>query len=206
MNQNNSSTTFSMNGVRQIVPHVFYWRDGTAKVLWGETPEAAFASAGYGGGAINAVDFYFPGMIKKYYWDATTKNWTPYSAIHIHSSDKLLTQPTAVAELIKLYRLHRELLIDFDNDDMLSLSLSQGHYYPEGWLAYIQVAYLEYAGDGGYSVSGTQYFPVEPYAEAVAMLVTRLGIRYRGSPDRHESMSIQEIAKTQDFTQVTQPF
>lgn len=61
---------------------IIYWRDGTTTLIEGFTVDQAFTKAGYGGGAINAVDFhmdYDPRVGQTYEWDKEKKNWVKKS-------------------------------------------------------------------------------------------------------------------------------
>lgn len=51
-----------------------YWRNGKKEKVVGYDIADAFAKAGYGGGAINAVDFYKQGE-DTYEWNAEEKKW-----------------------------------------------------------------------------------------------------------------------------------
>ena len=51
-----------------------YWRDGKKQKMQGRDIADAFARAGFGGGAINAVDFYKEG-VDNYEWNKETRNW-----------------------------------------------------------------------------------------------------------------------------------
>lgn len=53
----------------------FYWRDGTREVFEGDTAEDALNRAGYGRGAIRALDFHSHGDCTEYMWDETTHGW-----------------------------------------------------------------------------------------------------------------------------------
>lgn len=55
-----------------------YWLDGTKSNLAGQTIEAAFNLAGYGNGAIAAVDFYVEGNDSEYTYNKNTKTWEKY--------------------------------------------------------------------------------------------------------------------------------
>jgi hypothetical protein len=54
-----------------------YWLDGTRRVVEGKTIEAACTKAGYGAGAIKALDFYANGDTDDYVWNAKTHAWDP---------------------------------------------------------------------------------------------------------------------------------
>ncbi len=57
--------------------YVFYWKTGRREIFEGESPAGALNKAGYGGGAVSALDFYREdtGEEDPYYWDASKKKW-----------------------------------------------------------------------------------------------------------------------------------
>jgi hypothetical protein len=48
--------------------YTFYWLDGTKEILEGESVHQAFIYAGYGAGAIAALDFTCNGENNNYEW------------------------------------------------------------------------------------------------------------------------------------------
>ena len=52
-----------------------YWLDGKRKVVTGETIEQAFTKAGYGAGAMPALDFYMDGDNHNYVWNKDNRTW-----------------------------------------------------------------------------------------------------------------------------------
>ena len=54
---------------------IVYWRDGKKEVLTGRVFADALTQAGYGMGALNALDFYDDVGTFKYTWNETTKRW-----------------------------------------------------------------------------------------------------------------------------------
>lgn len=54
-----------------------YWRDGRRDVVHGSgnTPADAMNRAGYGGGAVRALDFWAHGDDRGYVWNAQTREW-----------------------------------------------------------------------------------------------------------------------------------
>lgn len=52
-----------------------YWRTGQREVVTGQTMADAFMRAGYGGGAIRALDFYQHGDVDTHTWDAGDRRW-----------------------------------------------------------------------------------------------------------------------------------
>lgn len=57
--------------------YTLYWRTGQREVVSGRTPEEAMTLAGYGGGAVRALDFYANGENTEYRWDGQTREWVP---------------------------------------------------------------------------------------------------------------------------------
>lgn len=55
--------------------YTFYWLTGQREVLEGEKPNEALMLAGYGGGAIRALDFYAEGENDEYEWDEEKRTW-----------------------------------------------------------------------------------------------------------------------------------
>jgi hypothetical protein len=58
-----------------------YWRTGDREVIEGETVARAMTAAGYGGGAIGALDFYAYGDNHEYVWDALSHEWVSMTSV-----------------------------------------------------------------------------------------------------------------------------
>lgn len=60
-----------------------YWRTGKREVVQGRTIAEAMTLAGYGGGAVRALDFYANGDDTEYRWVELSREWvaTPSSEI-----------------------------------------------------------------------------------------------------------------------------
>ncbi len=52
----------------KINTYTFYWLDGTREVLEGENLAGAYKNAGYGAGALRALDFTCNGNNNAYEW------------------------------------------------------------------------------------------------------------------------------------------
>lgn len=52
-----------------------YWLSGETEIVRGTTIADAMNKAGYGGGAVTALDFYKEGEQSTYQWDAAKKTW-----------------------------------------------------------------------------------------------------------------------------------
>ena len=52
-----------------------FWKDGKRDVLKGSDVANAFTRAGYGAGALGAVDFYSNGNDNSYEFDSTAYKW-----------------------------------------------------------------------------------------------------------------------------------
>ncbi len=55
--------------------YTFYWRTGKREVLPGDTPEAALNNAGFGQGAVRALDFWAHNDNNNYVWNPETREW-----------------------------------------------------------------------------------------------------------------------------------
>ena len=55
--------------------YTFYWLTGKREVLEGNSPEDALNQAGYGQGALKALDFWAHDNDNGYVWNAKTKTW-----------------------------------------------------------------------------------------------------------------------------------
>jgi len=52
-----------------------YWRDGKTEVIEGRDIADAVTKAGYGAGAMGALDFHDKGELQSYEWDSIEKTW-----------------------------------------------------------------------------------------------------------------------------------
>ena len=53
-----------------------FWLTGDTEIVEGDSISEAFKSAGYSGGAINAIDFYSPEDVRNdYEWNAKNHTW-----------------------------------------------------------------------------------------------------------------------------------
>jgi hypothetical protein len=55
--------------------YTLYWRDGEHEIVRGRDITHAMSRAGYGGGAIAALDFFGHGKHPEYYWNADLAKW-----------------------------------------------------------------------------------------------------------------------------------
>jgi hypothetical protein len=56
--------------------YTFFWLDGRHETLRGHDAADALSRAGYGGGAVGALDFYAEGRCGDYEWDSQARTWT----------------------------------------------------------------------------------------------------------------------------------
>lgn len=54
-----------------------YWLTGSREVVEGKDAADAMNNAGYGGGAVRALDFYAKGDDHDWEWVAATRKWKP---------------------------------------------------------------------------------------------------------------------------------
>ena len=55
--------------------YTFFWLDGKREVLEGNDQAHALNAAGYGNGALRALDFWAAGDNQDYLWNPDTRNW-----------------------------------------------------------------------------------------------------------------------------------
>lgn len=60
-----------------LTRYMLYWRGGSSEIVAGTSIEDAFSKAGYGGGAVGALDFYMPHYhrLPSYEWNKGTREW-----------------------------------------------------------------------------------------------------------------------------------
>ena len=160
-----------------------YWKDGSRKVITGVTMEDAFTAAGYGAGAVAAIDWYDNGISQTHHYNMETKEWVKYEPVHIHADSSLFYNTELnVSDLIGILRKHRKIIVDFPNKDILLIQ-HKFEEFSEGWAEVIYIAYGEYNNDsddsgeedGGYhNASGAQYFDPDRIVTAVTRLIERV--------------------------------
>ena len=157
-----------------------YWKDGSRKVITGVTMEDAFTTAGYGAGAVAAIDWYDNGISQTHHYNMETKEWVKYESVHIASNSSLFYNTELnVSDLIGILRKHRKIIVDFPNEDILFIQ-HKFEEFSEGWAEVIYIAHGEYNNDsdeeddGYYNVSGTQYFDPDRIVTAVTRLIERV--------------------------------
>lgn len=66
-----------LEDVAQPPSWALYWRDGRKQVITGSSIEQAFSRAGYGGGAIHALDFYERVVDggRNWVWNSERREW-----------------------------------------------------------------------------------------------------------------------------------
>ncbi len=52
-----------------------FWRDGLREIVQGKTIAQAMTHAGYGQGALRALDFHAEGDCQSWVWDASARDW-----------------------------------------------------------------------------------------------------------------------------------
>lgn len=72
---NNSNREHPMDPMLQDKTFTLWWLDGTRNVVQGLTIADAFTKAGYGGGALAALDWYDNGDVDTHVWNKATHQW-----------------------------------------------------------------------------------------------------------------------------------
>jgi len=60
--------------------YTIYWRTGRRELVRGDGVAQAMTLAGYGGGAVRAIDFYASGDDRNYEWDKDKREWVRVAA------------------------------------------------------------------------------------------------------------------------------
>lgn len=92
-----------------------YWLDGKRQVLPGEAIEHAFTQAGYGAGAIRAVDFYMEGDNREYEWNKAKHSWDRKVPLSIESAIAL--KPDAKYKFFVSHNLGATYVCEYSTDD-----------------------------------------------------------------------------------------
>lgn len=157
-----------------------YWKDGSRKVITGVTMEDAFTAAGYGAGAVAAIDWYDNGISQTHHYNMETKEWVKYESVHIASNSSLFYNTELNgSDLIGIFRKHRKIIVDFPNKDIL-LIRHKFEEFSEGWAEVIYIGYGEYTNDSGeeddgyHNACGTEYFDPDRIVTAVTRLIERV--------------------------------
>lgn len=67
-----------------MTKYTFYWKTGDREVFEGNSPADALNNAGYGGGALRALDFYASGESDDYEWNKDKREWVKKSDTDKH--------------------------------------------------------------------------------------------------------------------------
>ena len=62
----------------------FFWLDGKRTMCVGDDPADALTKAGYGGGAVRALDFFAYGDNKDYVWNSNAHEWDSIKQEDLH--------------------------------------------------------------------------------------------------------------------------
>lgn len=73
-----SSTLVSIQGCGKDMmkkTYTLFWKTGQREIVHGYNPAEAMTLAGYGGGALGALDFYSSGDCKEYTYNKDERTW-----------------------------------------------------------------------------------------------------------------------------------
>lgn len=128
-----------------------YWLDGHLSLLRGDTIEDAFRKAGYGGGAVNAVDWFDPSPIPTHTYDKATRQWIKREDLTFVDREILVDRQG----LVDMFSTKtNRLTLEFPDKNQLVLKRDYGHY-PSGEIAHLSVTFGEYY-DGPYHPDGEE--------------------------------------------------
>lgn len=184
-----------------------YFKNGKREIISGESINEAFTKAGYGAGALAAVDWYDQEASETHYYDREQKTWIKYEPLRIHAEQfKDVTQN----ELLRYLNQHHAIIVTYEQpeissgSDQLILEVQHGVYYPEGLVKTITLSYNEFhegsyfeegTEDGYYMVCNTLYFHPDDQDEAVKALMARY--QFGTEAAKTHARTIAEIAARQ---------
>lgn len=157
-----------------------YWLNGDRSIISGPSIERAFTAAGYGAGAVAAVDWYDEGITETHYRNKIEKKWVKYEPLHIHIRD---IRSYSEETLVELFHKHHNITVECGNSDQLILQQSIGNFATIGWVKHLVVVFAEYF-EGGYfedseedhhfMMAASQYFKPSNLNKAVSIFMSRL--------------------------------
>lgn len=162
-----------------------YWLDGKRSVIEGNDIADAFNKAGYGNGAMPAVDWYDNGISHTHWYSKNEKVWVPYTPAKLHhTAITNLGEDSTIAETVKqLLVNHRSLTVEFETKDQLSIGI-RWHHFAFGWTEVVEVAFGEYHKGSydneddsdeacHYMAYGTEYFTPNDIDIAIIAFIKR---------------------------------
>lgn len=163
-----------------------YWLNGDKSHIFGETIDQAFTHAGYGGGAVAAIDWYDGRISDSHWYDKEKKVWEKYLDIEIKVADFLLM---GIDDLSRIMDTHNTITVKFDNDDIVVFNRGWGSFYLNNqgcWINYLEISFGEYfkgtyGGDSDdeenshhYMMANGQYFTPDNLPHALEAFIRRV--------------------------------
>lgn len=161
-----------------------YWLNGNRTVIKGSTVEEAFTIAGYGAGAIRAVDWYDVGVTDTHNFVGNNQ-WVKKEPLKIKFSEfNKEPSPENIQDLCNKLKHHSYIEVQFENQDALTIEDRYSHF-GLGWLHVIALNFGEYVPssyhedtdleENEYWMStGTEYFDPSKPEQAVRAFLERL--------------------------------
>ena len=182
-----------------------YWVHGDRNVIKGQSIEDAFTRAGYGHGAVPALDWYDNGVTETHRWDKENKTWVKYNTASFMSEDfSKFTDEAKEMHLKSNLESNHSVTIIMPNKDEFTIRYNTVNFAQVGWVRYIEVAYAEYC-EGSYSddceedhhfmVCQTEYFDPEDPVSAINAFIKR----FNNEPfsASHDGVGLNDIREKQ---------
>lgn len=179
-----------------------YWLHGEKSIIVGADFADAMNKAGYGNGALPAVDFYIEGICDQYIREG--KEWVKSEPLIILSSD--LEQYTST-DIVQLLKKHTVINVQYPSLNLIELSFSSGLYHLNNvstYVRYMCVLFAEYYSgsyDGEdetghyYMVSHSQYVDMDKLESAADLFLKRAKSEFPSVAYQHEdSVRLEEIS------------
>lgn len=181
-----------------------YWLNGDRKVVKGETIEQAFTIAGYGNGAIRAMDWYDNGITNSHYFFGGQWVKKTLLALTVQEFNKEAT-PENVQDIVNKLRRHDCIQLSFENKDILNIQdeiRHTGHDYVRviqvGFCEYFPYPYCEDSNQTEHWMySNTEFFdPAEPEI-AVHAFLQRLNSNAAFESSSYKNVDLKMLASSQ---------
>ncbi len=139
--------------------YTLYWLTGDRNIVEGESIEDAFTKAGYGAGAVAALDWYDEGISQTHKFSHGV--WVEYQSVNIHANDFPGFIKSETMNLQQLLNDHQQIIVQLLNGDEYSIGYKFGNFATLGWVHYIEITYgerIEGRYDGESAEPGEHYF------------------------------------------------
>lgn len=186
-----------------------YWLGGTKSHVFGPTIEDACNSAGIGGGAVKAIDWYDKGISATHYYDKNHQEWKKYKEAKVSQRD---FEALGLNDLIKFMEEYNVITVELPNKDNVMFQRDWGHFLLMGtglaWVEYLELSFGEYfqgkygdyaegeephPDDHYFMSANSQYFAPEDLPHALEAFIRRVKTQPFKTAESQYSKNLEEI-------------